>query len=59
MKALKDVPRKAYYIATKVGRYELNPKTMFDFSAEATRNSLERSLRLLGVEYLDIIQWSQ
>ncbi|KAK2570302.1 L-galactose dehydrogenase [Acropora cervicornis] len=55
-KALKDVPREAYYIATKVGRYQPEFLKMFDFSAERTLQSVDESLKRLGVEYLDIIQ---
>lgn len=53
---LKDVPREAYYIATKVGRYEKDPKLMFDFSAEKTRESIDLSLKRLKVDYIDVIQ---
>lgn len=55
-KALKEVPRSAYYIATKVGRYELDKKRQFDFSAKATRESIQRSLDNLGLDYVDMIQ---
>ncbi|XP_012135029.1 uncharacterized protein LOC100880182 isoform X2 [Megachile rotundata] len=55
-KALKGIPRKAYYIATKVGRYELNYENMFDFSKEKTRNSFNDSLKRLGLDYVDVIQ---
>lgn len=55
-KALKGIPRQAYYIATKVGRYELDVKNMFDFTAEKTRKSFQNSLKLLGLDYVDIIQ---
>ncbi|XP_055638728.1 uncharacterized protein LOC129776863 [Toxorhynchites rutilus septentrionalis] len=54
--ALRNVPRQAYYIATKVGRYEKEYDTMFDFSAEKTRESVERSLRIIGVDYIDVVQ---
>uniref|UniRef100_A0A034VYK6 D-threo-aldose 1-dehydrogenase n=1 Tax=Bactrocera dorsalis TaxID=27457 RepID=A0A034VYK6_BACDO len=54
--ALKTVPRQAYYIATKVGRYEKDLVKRFDFSAKRTRESVEKSLKLLGIEYVDIIQ---
>ncbi|KAL9698594.1 hypothetical protein quinque_002035 [Culex quinquefasciatus] len=54
--ALKDVPRQAYYVATKVGRYELDYENMFDYSAKKTRESVEKSLKLLGVGYLDVVQ---
>jgi len=56
-KALIQAPRSAFYIATKVGRYNL-PGTydQFDYSAKRTRESVERSLKLLGVDYIDLIQ---
>jgi L-galactose dehydrogenase len=55
-RALKDVPRKAYYLATKVARYELDYPRMFDFSAEAAKKSFARSLNLLQLDYVDILQ---
>lgn len=55
-KALREVPRKCFYIATKVGRYELETERRFDFSAAMTRQSVERSLEVLGVDYLDVVQ---
>ncbi|XP_049944378.1 uncharacterized protein LOC126426516 [Schistocerca serialis cubense] len=56
VQALKEVPRQAYYIGTKVGRYELHPHHMFDFSASKTRQSIEKSLKLLQLDYVDILQ---
>lgn len=56
LQALKDIPRNAYYIATKVGRYEKDPKKMFDFSRQKTLESVDHSLKLLGLDYVDIIQ---
>lgn len=55
-RALKDVPREAYYIATKVGRYELELSKQFDFSARKTRDSIDASLTRLGLTYVDLIQ---
>ncbi|XP_049944377.1 uncharacterized protein LOC126426515 [Schistocerca serialis cubense] len=55
-KALKEIPHQAYYIGTKVGRYELHPHHMFDFSASKTRQSIEKSLKLLQLDYVDILQ---
>ncbi|CAL4069099.1 unnamed protein product, partial [Meganyctiphanes norvegica] len=55
-KALKSIPRKAYYIGTKVGRYEPNVEKMFDFSAERIAKSVDLSLQKLGLDYVDIIQ---
>lgn len=54
--ALKSVPRESYYIASKVGRYTKSYDTMFDFSAKKTRESVDYNLKLLGLDYLDIIQ---
>jgi len=56
LQALKDIPRNAYYIATKVGRYETDPQKMFDFSRRKTLESVDHSLKLLGLDYVDIIQ---
>lgn len=55
-KALKSVPRQAYYLATKVGRYEPACERMFNFTAEKTLQSVDESLQKLGCEYLDLIQ---
>ncbi|XP_039494518.1 L-galactose dehydrogenase [Drosophila santomea] len=54
--ALKDVPREAYYIATKVARYELDPKKMFDYTAAKARESVKRSLELLQLDRVDVLQ---
>lgn len=51
-KALHSVPRDSYVLGTKVGRYD---KDTFDFSAERVTNSVQESMKRLGVEYLDII----
>ncbi|XP_037795324.1 L-galactose dehydrogenase-like [Penaeus monodon] len=55
-KALKDVPRSAYYIGTKVGRYEPCVERMFDFSGDRVARSVDHSLELLGLDYVDVIQ---
>ncbi|XP_057317852.1 uncharacterized protein LOC130662908 [Microplitis mediator] len=55
-KALQGIPRQAYYIATKVGRYELDYENMFDFSIEKTRESIKNSLERLQIDYVDVIQ---
>lgn len=57
-KALKGVPREAYYIATKVGRYDVAPNKQFDFSYERTMKSVDVSLDYLGLDYVDLIQVS-
>jgi len=52
-KALRQVPRERYYLATKVGRYG---ESEFDFSASRVKASVDESLRRLGVDYVDLIQ---
>jgi len=53
---LPSYPRDSFVIATKVGRYDTDPKKMFDFSAEKTLASVDESLKKLGLDYVDIIQ---
>ncbi|XP_075991174.1 uncharacterized protein LOC142986544 [Anticarsia gemmatalis] len=55
-KALVGVPRDSYFIGSKVGRYELKTEKMFDFSAEKTEAGVENTLKLLGLDYVDLIQ---
>lgn len=52
-KALAVLPRDAYYLATKVGRYGADT---FDFSAARVTASVDESLQRLGVETIDLIQ---
>lgn len=54
--ALEGVPRQAYYIHTKVGRYAPEPLRMFDFTYERTMRSVDESLARMRVEYIDTIQ---
>ncbi len=54
-KALKDVSRDTYFLATKLGRYG-DEFEDFDFSAGRVVSSIDESLQRLGVDYLDIIQ---
>lgn len=51
--ALQGVPRETYYLATKVGRYDM---AEFDFSAERVVASVDESLQRLGVDHVDLIQ---
>lgn len=55
-RALKDIPRECYYIATKVARYNPEPSDMFDFSYARTLASVEKSLNALGLPSVDLIQ---
>jgi len=52
-KALAGVPREAYYLATKVAR---KADCTFDFSAKSVQQSVELSLKKMGVKYIDVIQ---
>jgi L-galactose dehydrogenase len=54
-KALKSVARDKYVLATKVGRYGMEPKD-FDFSAARVTASIERSLARMQVDHVDLIQ---
>ena len=54
-KALREIPREKYLLATKVARYGYKEED-FDFSAERVKRSLDESLARLGVEYVDFIQ---
>lgn len=54
-KALRDVPRGRYILATKVGRYGFQ-QADFDFSAARVIRSVDESLSRLGVEHVDFIQ---
>ncbi len=53
--ALKNapVPREKYILATKLGRY---PDGTFDFSAKRVIESVNDSLKKLGVDYIDVMQ---
>jgi L-galactose dehydrogenase len=52
-KALKEIPRDAYYLATKLGRYG---DAEFDFSASRVVTSVDESLARLNVDHIDLIQ---
>jgi aryl-alcohol dehydrogenase-like predicted oxidoreductase len=52
-RALRDVSRDRYLLATKAGRYGVDA---FDFSAARIRSSLEASLQTLGVDTIDVFQ---
>jgi L-galactose dehydrogenase len=52
-KALRQVKRDRYYLATKVGQYG---EGQFDFSAARITRSVDESMARLGVDYFDLIQ---
>ncbi|MDF1782474.1 MAG: aldo/keto reductase [Alcanivoracaceae bacterium] len=47
--------RHEWVIVTKTGEEFINGESQFDFSPEHTRRSVERSLRRLGTDYLDMV----
>lgn len=55
-KALNGVQRSRYIIGTKVGRYERNVASMFNFSGVKVISSAEESLRRLNLDYVDVLQ---
>jgi L-galactose dehydrogenase len=54
-KALREIPRHKYFLATKVGRYGKEQKD-FDFSSARVTQSVQESLTRLNVDYVDFIQ---
>jgi len=52
-KALREIDRDRYILATKVGQYG---EGEFDFSAARVALSLDESCARLGVEYIDLLQ---
>jgi len=54
--ALKDVPRQAYYINSKIGRYDKDPMLMFDFSYDKTYQGVLDTLKRLQLDYVDSMQ---
>ena len=74
-RALRNIPRGAYYVATKVvlsstsvvllsttgqvGRYEQGVGQMFDFTRARTLASVETSLQRLGLDCIDLVQASR
>jgi aryl-alcohol dehydrogenase-like predicted oxidoreductase len=49
--ALRGVPRDRYYISSKVGTH---PDRGLDYSSDAAYWTVENSLKVLGIDYLDI-----
>lgn len=54
-KALRDINRDRYLLATKVARFGPNVED-FDFSAARVFSSVDESLQRLGVEHIDFLQ---
>eukprot|EP01064_Diplonema_japonicum_P036690 TRINITY_DN8338_c0_g1_i1.p1 TRINITY_DN8338_c0_g1~~TRINITY_DN8338_c0_g1_i1.p1 ORF type:complete len:392 (+),score=88.53 TRINITY_DN8338_c0_g1_i1:1104-2279(+) len=54
--ALKNVPRKAYYIMSKVCRYDKELMRMFDFTYARTYQGVKDSLKRLQLDQVDVMQ---
>ncbi len=54
-RALREIPREKYLLATKVARYGFKQED-FDFSAKRVTRSVDESLARLGVNHIDFIQ---
>lgn len=54
-KALREIPRSAYILSTKVGRYGADGVNSWDYSAARVTRSVYESMERLGVDYIDII----
>uniref|UniRef100_A0A0M3K8A9 Aldo_ket_red domain-containing protein n=1 Tax=Anisakis simplex TaxID=6269 RepID=A0A0M3K8A9_ANISI len=51
---LSKIPRKGYYISTKVGRFELDYARSFDLRADRILENLTASLKKLRLSYIDV-----
>ncbi|MDE7419260.1 MAG: aldo/keto reductase [Muribaculaceae bacterium] len=54
-KALRGIPRRKYYLSTKVGRYGKDGVNTWDYSGCRAQESVYESMDRLGIEYIDLI----
>lgn len=54
-KALKELPRDAYLLSTKVGRYGHDGVNTWDYSGKRATESVFESMERLHVDYIDLI----
>lgn len=54
-KALKQIPREAYLLSTKVGRYGKDGVNTWDYSARRATESVYESMERLHIEQIDLI----
>lgn len=52
----RNIPRKAFYVSTKVCRYHPDVLEMFDFTYERTIQSVNESLQRMQLDYIDVVQ---
>ncbi len=48
--------REHFFLASKCGEHNNEPSTYYDFSYDAIRKSIDRSLKLLRTEHIDLMQ---
>lgn len=53
--ALTELPREAYYLSTKVGRYGADGVNTWDYSARRAKESVYESMERLHVDHIDLI----
>lgn len=54
-KALKDIPREAFLLSTKVGRYGKDGTNTWDYSGKRATESVYESMERLHLDYIDLI----
>ena len=54
-KALRNIPRKKYFLSTKVGRYGKDGVNTWDYSAKRVTDSVYESMERLGIDFIDLI----
>lgn len=54
-KALKEIPREAYFLSTKVGRYGADGVNSWDYSARRVTESVYESMERLHIDSIDLI----
>ena len=54
-KALKEIPREAFLLSTKVGRYGKDGVNTWDYSARRATESVYESMERLHIEHIDLI----
>ncbi len=54
-RALRGIPRDKYYLSTKVGRYGVDGRNTWDYSARRVTESVYESMERLGIDFIDLI----
>jgi aryl-alcohol dehydrogenase-like predicted oxidoreductase len=54
-KAITSIDRSRYYLSTKVGRYGIDGRNHWDYSARRAQESVFESMERLRIDYIDLI----